>query len=472
MLPGAALSRLEAMFKEESTMHKKVNQDVNRLHNELMTDTLVDDPGEKSKNRVHQPLPIIGMVAIGKTTLLMCACRDFDPDRMFLKTYGKAILRSIFNRVRQQCLNECFASYQSIRRNIKNTIDFMLRIDKEKIIWKKGIDMDIMWCIVDTLAEQYKHSQFSAGPDIHHSTSNPFICVKRCTSVRRKPVQKPLFTKSLGTEGVNFSVTDSSLQKGADVSGRTRCPEVDTSFCSPSCELDLHRVCSMDGFNLLLGLYRVDPICVFNGHSILALVTLLSLVSDCSKATVNTRHYRIRKSRQNKGCRVVSRQCLAQKTQNHKRGDTRAAFQKNRRLASRSEPVAADNSSLLTPDSTPERPWRVASAAPQHMTGYLKYLIDYMPASGDQFIDTPTMGHMPFHGRGSVNTTNMTLRDVLYVPGLEANLVSTGQLAELGYTISIGPYGCRVYKDDEGMDLVGKAHYVDGHLLELDFLRV
>ncbi|VAH39612.1 unnamed protein product [Triticum turgidum subsp. durum] len=150
---------------------------------------------------------------------------------------------------------------------------------------------------------------------------------------------------------------------------------------------------------------------------------------------------------------MVSRRCSSQKI-------------------TRSEPISADNSSLLTPDTTPKRSWRIASAAQQHMTGYLKYLTDYTPASGDQVIDTPTKGRMPFHGRGSVNTKNMTLRDVLYVPGLEANLVSTGQLAELGYTISIGPYGCHVYKDDEGVDLVGKAHYVDGYLLELDFLRV
>ncbi|XP_044318743.1 uncharacterized protein [Triticum aestivum] len=340
------------------------------------------------------------------------------------------------------------------------------------VLRTKGIDMDIMWCIVDAFAQQNKHAQFSVGPDILPTTLNSLLRVKRRRSVRRKPLQKLLSMKSSGTEGVNCSITDSSLQKG-DVSGRTRCPEIDTSFCSPPCELDLHRVCPTDGFNLLLVLHHIDPISVANGQSILALLTLLSMVGDCSKAAVNTQHYRIRKSRHNKGCRVLSRQCSAQKTRDHKRGDTRdAAFQKNRRLTSRSEPMSADNSSLLTPDSTPERAWRVASAAPQHMTGYLNHFTDYTAVSGDQVIDTPSMGPMVFHGSGSVNNKNMTLRDVLYVPGLEANLVSTGQLAELGYTISIGPYGCRVYKDDEGMDLVGKAHYVDGYLLELDFLRV
>ncbi|KAM3393720.1 hypothetical protein ACQJBY_014447 [Aegilops geniculata] len=107
------------------------------------------------------------------------------------------------------------------------------------------------------------------------------------------------------------------------------------------------------------------------------------------------------------------------------------------------------------------------------MTGYLHHLVDYTPASGDQvIIETPNMGPMVVHGRGSVNTASMTLGDVLYVPGLDTNLVSTGQLAQLGYTITIGPYGCRVYKDGGGMNLVGKAHYIDGYLLELDFLRV
>ncbi|XP_073365550.1 uncharacterized protein [Aegilops tauschii subsp. strangulata] len=139
----------------------------------------------------------------------------------------------------------------------------------------------------------------------------------------------------------------------------------------------------------------------------------------------------------------------------------------------RSDPISADKLSLLTPDEPPAQTWHVASAAPQHMTGYLNHLVDYTPAaSGDQVIDTPSMGCMAVHGRGSVNTTNIILQDVLYIPGLDANLVSTGQLAELGYTIALGPYGCRIYKDDGGMNLVGKAHYGDGYLLELDFLRV
>ncbi|VAH24185.1 hypothetical protein VPH35_017724 [Triticum aestivum] len=106
------------------------------------------------------------------------------------------------------------------------------------------------------------------------------------------------------------------------------------------------------------------------------------------------------------------------------------------------------------------------------MTGYLNHLVDFTPTFGDQVIvDTPNMGPMAVHGRGSVNTASMTLQDVLYVPGLDVNLVATGQLAELGYTIAIGPYGCYVFKDNGGMNLVGKAHYVHGYMLELDFLR-
>lgn len=389
-----------------------------------------------------------------------------------------ALVRSIYNRVGQQSLD----ADQSIKRKIKDTTDFVLGIDKPKTIRKKGIDMDVLWCTFATLAEEC--NQFSVGLDIRPTTSRSLICTEMCSKYMHthiKPMQKSPLTKDLGTEGVNFSVTDSSLQKG-DASVRIQwhsIPEVETSFCPPPWFFDPGAsVCSTGGLKPLLGLHPVDPVSAANKEDdfleclrkYICLLRILSSDGDCTKTKMKKRRHRgLRKIiRPSRGRRVVSRRCLAHKSRDRKRHNP---SRETRGLASRSEPISGNNSSLLTPDSTPERAWRVASAAPQHMTGYLNHLTDYTPASGDQVIDTPTMGPIVFHGSGSVNTKNMTLRDVLYVPGLEANLVSTGQLAELGYTISIGPYGCRVYKDDDGVDLVGKAHYVDGYLLELDFLR-
>lgn len=72
-------------------------------------------------------------------------------------------------------------------------------------------------------------------------------------------------------------------------------------------------------------------------------------------------------------------------------------------------------------------------------------------------------------GSGSVLTESIALDDVWYVPGLDSNLVSTGQLARQGCAVNLGPGGCRITR---GGALVGTARFTEACQFELDFLRV
>jgi hypothetical protein len=121
-----------------------------------------------------------------------------------------------------------------------------------------------------------------------------------------------------------------------------------------------------------------------------------------------------------------------------------------------------------------EATWRVACAAPHHMTGNRSLLLTdgYMPVldSNDgevvlvNLADNKQAVPLRVSGSGSVRTESIALDDVWYVPGLDSNLVSTGQLARQGCAVNLGPGGCRITRD--GSALVGTARF------ELDFLKV
>ena len=83
------------------------------------------------------------------------------------------------------------------------------------------------------------------------------------------------------------------------------------------------------------------------------------------------------------------------------------------------------------------------------------------------------MHHMTGNQRllrsGSVRTESIALDDVWYVPGLDSNLVSTGQLARQGCAVTLGPGGCRITR--AGV-LVGSARLTEACHFQLDFLKV
>uniref|UniRef100_I1R231 Retrovirus-related Pol polyprotein from transposon TNT 1-94-like beta-barrel domain-containing protein n=1 Tax=Oryza glaberrima TaxID=4538 RepID=I1R231_ORYGL len=74
------------------------------------------------------------------------------------------------------------------------------------------------------------------------------------------------------------------------------------------------------------------------------------------------------------------------------------------------------------------------------------------------------------HGSGAVNTEMVAIPDVWYVPGINCNLVSVGQLCQLGLEVSIFRGVCTVTRASDG-SVVGKANR-SGAVYEVEFLKV
>jgi hypothetical protein len=88
----------------------------------------------------------------------------------------------------------------------------------------------------------------------------------------------------------------------------------------------------------------------------------------------------------------------------------------------------------------------------------------------DIFLQAGDGTPMEVRGRGAVVTDAVVLPDVCFVPGLAANLVSAGKLAELGYTIRFARGACRVI--DGGGSLAGEARLGEDGMFELQFLKL
>ncbi|WVZ49706.1 hypothetical protein U9M48_001038 [Paspalum notatum var. saurae] len=78
------------------------------------------------------------------------------------------------------------------------------------------------------------------------------------------------------------------------------------------------------------------------------------------------------------------------------------------------------------------------------MTGDPTLISDMLPVS-NQIVQEGDGAGMQVRGRGSVKTETVLLPDVWYVPGLEWNLVSVGQLTEdPDLSVQMGGVICRI----------------------------
>lgn len=112
----------------------------------------------------------------------------------------------------------------------------------------------------------------------------------------------------------------------------------------------------------------------------------------------------------------------------------------------------------------------VDSGASVHATGNRALLSWYESLHTDRFILGASGHRLRVSGSGSVCTDRIILNDVLYVPGLEKNVVSVAKLAELDYGVDFGNTGCFI-RDDRTGALVGKGRCVAG-LYQLDYLKI
>ena len=141
--------------------------------------------------------------------------------------------------------------------------------------------------------------------------------------------------------------------------------------------------------------------------------------------------------------------------------DLQALFSQVQALSS-----SASNPALsMTPGSFE---WFLDSACCNHMTDNLHLTSAHTPhvlptiTTADGF--AMTISHV-----GSISTPNLSVSDVFYVPKLHLNLLSVGQLTELGLNLFFSSRGCLV-QDSWTRQIVGTVRKV-GRLFELTSLH-
>uniref|UniRef100_A0A0E0F8J4 Retrovirus-related Pol polyprotein from transposon TNT 1-94-like beta-barrel domain-containing protein n=2 Tax=Oryza TaxID=4527 RepID=A0A0E0F8J4_9ORYZ len=123
----------------------------------------------------------------------------------------------------------------------------------------------------------------------------------------------------------------------------------------------------------------------------------------------------------------------------------------------------------ISPDEAAKGKWYIATAATNHMTRDQSVISDLKPMTG-RVVGGGNGAGLQVHGSGAVNTETVVIPDVWYVPGINCNLVSVGQLCQLGLEVSIFRGVCTVTRASDG-SVVGKAHR-SGAVYEVEFLKL
>uniref|UniRef100_A0A2N9GJZ0 Integrase catalytic domain-containing protein n=1 Tax=Fagus sylvatica TaxID=28930 RepID=A0A2N9GJZ0_FAGSY len=142
--------------------------------------------------------------------------------------------------------------------------------------------------------------------------------------------------------------------------------------------------------------------------------------------------------------------------------DLQALFSQVQALSS-----SASNSALsVTPGISSE--WFLDSACCNHMTNNPHLTSAHTPPVLPT-ITTADGSAMTVSHVGSISTPNLSISDVFCVPKLHLNLLSVGQLTELGLNLFFSSHGCLV-QDSRTGQIVGSARKV-GRLFELTSLH-
>uniref|UniRef100_A0A2N9EER7 CCHC-type domain-containing protein n=1 Tax=Fagus sylvatica TaxID=28930 RepID=A0A2N9EER7_FAGSY len=114
--------------------------------------------------------------------------------------------------------------------------------------------------------------------------------------------------------------------------------------------------------------------------------------------------------------------------------------------------------------------WLLDSACCNHMTHYLSFFSHTSSARHAPNIHTANGSTMLVRSIGTVSTFKLSISDAFHVPQLSYNLLSVGQLAELGYCIILDYYGCVVQDPRTGQELGTSCRI--GRLFEISSLRL
>uniref|UniRef100_A0A2N9IMR4 Retrovirus-related Pol polyprotein from transposon TNT 1-94-like beta-barrel domain-containing protein n=1 Tax=Fagus sylvatica TaxID=28930 RepID=A0A2N9IMR4_FAGSY len=93
-----------------------------------------------------------------------------------------------------------------------------------------------------------------------------------------------------------------------------------------------------------------------------------------------------------------------------------------------------------------------------------------IPTTHAPLIQTANGSHISASHTGSVSTSTLSLSDTYLIPNLTLNLISIGQLCELGYDLWFGSSGCRV-QDPRTNQVLGTGRRV-GRMFELTSLHL
>jgi hypothetical protein len=114
--------------------------------------------------------------------------------------------------------------------------------------------------------------------------------------------------------------------------------------------------------------------------------------------------------------------------------------------------------------------WYFDSACCNHMSPDSQLFSSVIPTTHAPLIQTANGSYISANHTGSVSTPKLSLSDTYLIPNLTLNLISVGQLCELGYDLWFGSSGCRV-QDPRTNQVLGTGRRV-GRMFELTSLHL
>uniref|UniRef100_A0A2N9HZ71 CCHC-type domain-containing protein n=2 Tax=Fagus sylvatica TaxID=28930 RepID=A0A2N9HZ71_FAGSY len=114
--------------------------------------------------------------------------------------------------------------------------------------------------------------------------------------------------------------------------------------------------------------------------------------------------------------------------------------------------------------------WYFDSACCNHMSPDSQLFSSVIPTTHAPLIQTANGSYISANHTGSVSTPTLSLSDTYLIPNLTLNLISIGQLCELGYDLWFGSSGCRV-QDPRTNQVLGTGRRV-GRMFELTSLHL
>ena len=117
---------------------------------------------------------------------------------------------------------------------------------------------------------------------------------------------------------------------------------------------------------------------------------------------------------------------------------------------------------------TKERKWYLDSGCSRHMTGDKTHFMELTPKSGG-FVTYGDNNKGKILGVGKIgNVSNLVIENVLYVEGLEHNLLSISQLCDMGNYVTFTPELCFIKSSiDDSVKFVGRRSN-NTYLIDLD----